>query len=506
MSRLRLLCSLLVVAPLAVWTSCAVGPRAEPGGGPAPEPAKAKRPLDAAFDWQSRVLCDTQPLPQFDAGGVKLPQPGEPCVIAVPKAGDDPAELLRAAAKVAADEKYFKAYWAAPDAATDEAARKAGVAGITGAAAAAVDAAIPVEIRPALLFVGPEGSIRFANLPGSSWDPDLFRYQAREIAAQMAADKARAEGSLRVEVRRLTPEPSKDFKGALWCGACHRGFFRDWLLTPHSVALDDLEVLGRAGEAECIKCHVVGWEKGGYSDREKHRHLADVQCEACHIPERTHSTTRPMSTANDDYLAVCGQCHTQKFSFFSDPALAMKYVSHPQREAAEFDPKVKFDIRPAAIGAMKDQMYADVCGKTDFVGTAKCIECHKEAHAQWADTPHGKAFAALERENKPDDPKCLPCHTTGYGQKKGFQSAAATPGFKNVGCESCHGPGLKHIEAKTDAERRETIFAFDQKCPTCVITRICQSCHDEHKRPCFVKNERPFELIEFLQKVRHRRQ
>lgn len=498
MSRSRLFAALLALVPLVLWTSCTGGPGAEPGGPPA-DP-KAKRPLDAAFEWQARVLCDTQALPGFEAGGRKIPEKDSPCIVVVPKAGEDPAELLKEAAAVAAGERGIMAYWAAPDVATDEAARKAGVAGITGAVAPHVGAAIPVDIRPALLFVNHGGFIRFAHLPGSAWDGELFRFEARELAYEAA----KAKGGLRIEVRRITPAPSKEFKGALYCGACHRGMFRDWLLTPHSIALDDLVAISRDQDAECIGCHVVGWEKGGYSDREKHRPLADVQCESCHVPERTHSPTNPMSLKKDDYVQMCVKCHTQKFSFFQDPGMAMKYVSHPQRAAAEFDPKVDYDMRPTAIGSIKDQMYAEVCGKTDYVGSSKCLECHKQAHEQWSGTPHSQAFAALEREGKAEDPKCLPCHTTGHGQKKGFQNAKDTPDFKGVGCESCHGPGLKHIEAKNDAERLSTIFAFDQKCPTCVVTRICQSCHDEHKRPCIQKGEAPFNLNDFIKKVRHR--
>jgi predicted CXXCH cytochrome family protein len=495
MSRSRLFAVFSALALLALWTSCASGPRAEPG---VPRP---KRPLDVAFDWQSRVLSDTMALPGFEVDGKKIQAIGVPCVVAVPKAGEDPAELLKTAAAIAAGEREFKAYWAAPDAATDDAARKAGVAGTAGSLAPQVGAAIPVDVRPALLFVAHDGSVRFAHFPGSAWDPELFMYEARELAYE--AEKA--NGGFRINVKRLEPPPSKEYKGALYCGACHRGFFRDWLMTPHSIALDDLGKLGRDGEAECIGCHVVGWEKGGFSDRDKHRQLADVQCEACHQPERTHSPTHPMSLKNDDYTQVCAKCHTQKFSFFQDPNFAMHYVSHPQRNAA-FSDKANFDARPAAIGSIKDQMYKDVCGITDFVGTSKCQECHQQAHEQWSGTPHGKAFAALESKGKTEDPKCLPCHTTGYGQKLGFHNVKDTPDFKNVGCESCHGPGLKHIQAKTDAERSETIFAFDKKCPTCVITRICQSCHEEHKRPCFTPGETPFDLNDFLQKVRHRPQ
>src|SRR6185436_1642429 len=98
MSRYRLSAVFLLLSLVALWTSCASGPGAEPGD------VKSKRPLDAAFDWQSRVLSDTQPLPAFEVGGTKIQELGTPCVILVPKSGEDPAEALKEAATVAAGE------------------------------------------------------------------------------------------------------------------------------------------------------------------------------------------------------------------------------------------------------------------------------------------------------------------------------------------------------------------------------------------------------------------
>ncbi|MCE9583242.1 MAG: hypothetical protein K8T20_12195 [Planctomycetes bacterium] len=487
MTRARFFFALLVLAPVAVWTSCASEPRAEPG------PAALTRPLDIAFDWQARVICDWPAMAKFEVDGRKIPVEGRPCLVVVPAAGEDPAALLREVAGAAGAD--VRTYWAAPDAATDEAARKAGVPRTAGAVAPEIGAAIPVPIRPALLVLGPNGEIRHAHFPGSAWDPLLWKFELGEIAYEIDFE-ARV-----LSARRFTPKSSPGLQGALACAGCHRREFKDWLMTPHSSALEDLVHLDRDTDRECIGCHVVGWEKGGYSDRDKHRALADVQCEACHLPERTHSLTKPMQ--GDDYYAVCGSCHTQNFSFFKDFKAAKDYVSHPQRDAAVGDPKVNYEARHFFIGRMKDQMYLEVCGKTDYVGSAKCRECHTKEHEQWAGTAHGKAFGTLVAKGSAEDPKCLPCHSTGYGLKTGFTSEAATPQFKDVGCESCHGPGLKHIEAKTDEERRTTIFSFDQKCPTCVIERICLTCHDEHKRPCLSKGESPFDLTTFGPKIRH---
>jgi len=179
----------------------------------------------------------------------------------------------------------------------------------------------------------------------------------------------------------------------------------------------------------------------------------------------------------------------------------MRFVAHPQRAAAEF---VKFDDRTRLIGKLKDQMYREACGKSEYVGSAACTPCHQEIHPQWAGTDHARAFRSLPPAGR-TDPECLACHTTGHGHKGGFQSEEATPGRDHVGCESCHGPGKKHIEAQSVAERKATVFSFDEKCPTCVVQRICLSCHEPRKRPCRDDaRDTPFELVPMMEKVRHR--
>lgn len=481
MSRSRCFAVLLALAPLVLWTSCANGPGADPDGG-AP---KSKRPGDAAFEWQAQVICDWPELPAFEVEGTKVPESGMPCIVVVP--GADPAEALKAAAAAASAHK-FRAFWAAPDAAADEAARKAGVGGIAGAVAAKTAAAVGVEARPAVFVVGADGRIRFAHV--GLIDPELLKYEMGEMRYELDF----AAGVM--SARRFVPPPAKEFKGALFCAGCHRKEFVDWQMTPHSVALEDLERIGRDQDPECIGCHVVGWEKGGYSDREKHRALADVQCEACHAPEKTHAP-RPMT--KDDYISACTKCHTQKFSLFSDFGKAISEVSHLKRDM-KLPP---YSARREFIGNAKNQMYQHLCGLTEYVGSGKCKSCHEKAHAQWSGTPHAKAFAALQKTKDEANPKCLACHATAFGMPTGFKDLATTPGFAEVGCESCHGPGLKHVGAKTEKEREGTMFAFDAKCPTCVVERICLTCHDSRHRPCVQPGESPFDLSTHIPRVRH---
>jgi len=487
MSRAQAFLLTLLLVPAVVWTSCVHGPAADP-----PPPAAAPLPLDAAWEFQAQIIADTPAVPAIVVDGETIPRPGKPAVLLVLGKGEAPPDALRAAAKVAAGRSEFRAVWVAPDAETSRLAAAAGVDGITGGVSADIDGFVTVPIRPALLLTGPEGRVRFAHFPGSHWDPALFEIEARRLAREMDPNLPLPD----------VPPPSPSFQGALQCAACHRSEFIDWMMTPHSIALKDLADLGREEDPECVGCHVVGYGKdGGYSDRKTHRYLADVQCEECHDPARTHGDN-PMSIRQGDYEKKCMTCHTEQFSFFSEPRRALDYVRHKQREAAAW---LHYGDRKRFIGDMKDKMFLEVCGKTEYVGSAACAKCHEKVSEQWAGTRHATAFDALVKQKAEGDPACLKCHTTGFGLKTGFTSVEATPGHRNVGCESCHGPGKRHIEATSEKERAESILKFDEKCPTCVVQRICLQCHNSERRPCSdPQHEVPFDLFPMLQKVRHR--
>jgi hypothetical protein len=91
-----------------------------------------------------------------------------------------------------------------------------------------------------------------------------------------------------------------------------------------------------------------------------------------------------------------------------------------------------------------------------YVGSERCGDCHKSAYAVWEHTDHHHAYHTLEEAKRPGnrqyDPECIVCHTVGFGYKGGFTHAAETPKLKDVGCESCHGPGSRHANNPNDAE------------------------------------------------------
>ena len=79
-----------------------------------------------------------------------------------------------------------------------------------------------------------------------------------------------------------------------------------------------------------------------------------------------------------------------------------------------------------------------------------CGNCHVDFQAQWNTTAHATAFATLNA-NVGKKPECYTCHTvTGKGNATtaivAGHDVVKDPVYYDVQCESCHGPGLAHVE------------------------------------------------------------
>jgi predicted CXXCH cytochrome family protein len=77
-----------------------------------------------------------------------------------------------------------------------------------------------------------------------------------------------------------------------------------------------------------------------------------------------------------------------------------------------------------------------------------CGSCHKEHQANWIGTGHAGAFASLKSSSHAQT-MCEGCHSvSGEGNivdgPAGFV-ATGEARYKDVQCESCHGPGLDHV-------------------------------------------------------------
>ncbi len=108
-------------------------------------------------------------------------------------------------------------------------------------------------------------------------------------------------------------------------------------------------------------------------------------------------------------------------------------------------------------------------GQPAYVGSGRCESCHAAAHRWWRATPHGRAYATLRTRHKEFHLECVGCHVTGYGEPGG-STVTHVDGLQDVGCEVCHGPGERHVQAPSrwaPVRRRE------------VPEAVCVGCHNE---------------------------
>jgi hypothetical protein len=124
-----------------------------------------------------------------------------------------------------------------------------------------------------------------------------------------------------------------------------------------------------------------------------------------------------------------------------------------------------------------------------YVGTQQCLGCHKNSGAAWAASAHAHAFASLIGRKADADPKCVGCHTVGFGRSSGYRRDLAAAKLIDVGCESCHGPGSLHVRQRNgDATVSFSFRPLD--------AGDCVKCH-------YGEFSRPFQWSEFWPPIQH---
>jgi len=118
-----------------------------------------------------------------------------------------------------------------------------------------------------------------------------------------------------------------------------------------------------------------------------------------------------------------------------------------------------------------------------FASAGACQPCHAEISAQWDTTAHAHAFDRLRAEAREFDRDCVPCHTTGFYKRGGFEHVNVTPELTGVQCEVCHGNGFHHVK--------------DPKVKTATVPRtVCKGCHTADQTP-------DFEFEQFWARIHH---
>jgi hypothetical protein len=123
-----------------------------------------------------------------------------------------------------------------------------------------------------------------------------------------------------------------------------------------------------------------------------------------------------------------------------------------------------------------------------YVGADKCKTCHNakdkgEMYTKWKSTKHSQAHATLagDAAKKIDkdalkNAKCLKCHDTEV-RAGADKLAKSFKGEQGVQCETCHGPGDKHVKARMASEDDSNVTDAEiTKAPT---EKVCLDCHNK---------------------------
>jgi len=147
-----------------------------------------------------------------------------------------------------------------------------------------------------------------------------------------------------------------EYVGSTKCKLCHMAEHKAWSESAHAKAFTNLksadakavsavaekmkvELKGPAAEsADCVKCHVTGYElAGGYptADSAKTAAVAAVGCESCHGPGSLHVTAPKAEKTKSIYRTVsekmCVECHTPTMTPAFKYAEMVKRGVHPKK-------------------------------------------------------------------------------------------------------------------------------------------------------------------------------
>ncbi|HSL71401.1 MAG TPA: multiheme c-type cytochrome [Longimicrobiales bacterium] len=135
----------------------------------------------------------------------------------------------------------------------------------------------------------------------------------------------------------------------------------------------------------------------------------------------------------------------------------------------------------------REQFQALPPGAANFVGYTDeaeklvvCGNCHVGQQSEWEQTAHADAWATLQASGSAQ-PFCEECHTVNQRGNlttaPGGWATVKDPRYHDVQCESCHGPGLSHIQ-NPDATQPLAPIKVDT-----ALTTGCGECHNGTHHP-----------------------
>jgi hypothetical protein len=122
--------------------------------------------------------------------------------------------------------------------------------------------------------------------------------------SKVAQTHAGAANASSLENAALSP-----YVGGATCAGCHVAEDEIWSKTRHAHAMATLEKKNEQFDNECVRCHVAGFQKGGFQSLITTPQFANVQCESCHGPGREHASNPGKAYGFMPTPSGCTQCH-----------------------------------------------------------------------------------------------------------------------------------------------------------------------------------------------------
>lgn len=159
----------------------------------------------------------------------------------------------------------------------------------------------------------------------------------------------------------------------------------------------------------------------------------------------------------------------------------------PLNRSIENDDEIErlIEIAQGDITALEQAIATEVYSG-HYVGSESCQSCHADIYASWVKTPHAHAWATLVTAGREMDSSCFSCHSTGGGWEGGPQRPTQVGHLKNVGCESCHGPGQEHIQ-------QNGVGSIEKQVPL----SVCTKCHNG------IQDNGEFEPVSYWERILH---
>lgn len=120
----------------------------------------------------------------------------------------------------------------------------------------------------------------------------------------------------------------------------------------------------------------------------------------------------------------------------------------------------------AKARAMETNGQQHLYSPDNYAGNTACQSCHPLQFKKWRSTKHATAYETLEKKGQQFNSQCLPCHVTGaFGQPEAMVLILSSD-LRQVGCESCHGPGKQHVAQPQSARLTQPAMDTCLRCHT----------------------------------------